>query len=268
MAHVTLFLTRKPVTEFTEAGGTTTDTTGWKAADVQKLHGWSKQPTFAEATANPVRNGIWSTLGVLEGPKVLTADYRYGSTSVPRDYVQMAEKKAADAGREFRTIEFSGFPLLYETPKGAPEVASFKEYSAAERYRSDFGGIGGGGWEEGYIILHPQPTMPYTLGTDPNNPVVKTLRAGHRGNCLRIIAGIPAGSTPRDKQRAEQEAAILIHECPSVGWVVGCVGPRPKGDRRVYANADGNPSYQALNEIYDLVNRAGGTASLIVLDWG
>jgi hypothetical protein len=260
MAEITLFLTRKPVTEFTEVGDKNVDITGWSQPDVYKLYGWTKAtpPTQDDKDNGRIKyrpNGLWSTLGVMQGPKVLGGEFLYGMSSPPSAYLKIAQSKAEEAGQALGTIEFRGAPLLYVTPRGAPPVDKFDEYTTAERYRNDYGEIVGG---VGYIMLQPRPQMPYPLQFEPHNDVVAGLRPGqHRGNCLRILG------TTRPK-----EDAILIHECPSIGWVTGCIGPRPLGDKAVYENKEGNPSYWTFNKIYDLVVKAGGRATLVVLDWG
>jgi len=90
----------------------------------------------------------------------------------------------------------------------------------------------------------------------PGNDVVKKLRPNYNCNCIL--------GTTRPK-----EDAILIHEAPSIGAVVGSIGPRPKGDHAAYENKEGNPSHRSFLEIYNLISTVGGgQASLIVLDWG
>ena len=91
--------------------------------------------------------------------------------------------------------------------------------------------------------------------TQPGNPVVAGLRRGHNGNCIRIHGGNPGA-----------EEGILIHEAPHVGWLTGCISPRPKDNHGVFDNADGNPSYVAMDEIMTAVNSyARGRGSLFVM---
>src|SRR5262249_33693779 len=105
--------------------------------------------------------------------------------------------------------------------------------------------------------LHPQPTKPYRLRTESGNRVVKTLRAGHSGDCLRVL----------DTKRGPEEG-ILFHEAPNVTWLIGCISPRPKGDLGAFENRNGNPSYLAMNEIFrQLETHAGGKGHLFVMDW-
>jgi len=63
----------------------------------------------------------------------------------------------------------------------------------------------------------------------------------------------------------EAQRGILIHEAPHVGWVIGCIGPRPYGDRDAYPNRAGNPSDVAIREIIAEMKRRGGTGNLFVV---
>ena len=61
------------------------------------------------------------------------------------------------------------------------------------------------------------------------------------------------------------QRGILIHEAPRVGWLIGCISPCPKGDRRVYPNEDDNPSQRAMQEMMGAMNRFGaGRGDLFV----
>jgi hypothetical protein len=95
---------------------------------------------------------------------------------------------------------------------------------------------------------------PYGLRVERNNSVVRTLRNGHDGICIRVLGGATA-----------QQRGILIHEAPHVGWVIGCIGPRPHGDRRAFDNRPGNPADQTVREIVGELARRGGNGSLFVL---
>lgn len=56
-----------------------------------------------------------------------------------------------------------------------------------------------------------------------------------------------------------------MHEAPHVGWVVGCIGPRPFGDRRAYDNVPGNPADKTVREIVGEVAKRGGKGTLFVM---
>ena len=50
--------------------------------------------------------------------------------------------------------------------------------------------------------------------------------------------------------------------------MIGCIGPRPKGNPKVFDNVNGNPAQLAFEEIYQLISStAAGQKSLIVFDW-
>jgi hypothetical protein len=67
---------------------------------------------------------------------------------------------------------------------------------------------------------------PFGLSFEPNKAAVLKLKAGVKspprlavranGNCFRFVGELRA-----------TELAILIHAAPHVGWLEGCVGPRP-----------------------------------------
>ncbi len=138
---------------------------------------------------------------------------------------------------------------VYAAVKG--EVVSTHLYTTIERYRTNDGTVNQ--WDFGYVRLVGRES-PYGLRVERNNSVVRTLRRGHDGICVRVLGGATA-----------QQANILIHEAPHVGWVVGCIGPRPHGDRRAFENRPGNPSDLAVRGIVDELARRGGNGSLFVL---
>jgi hypothetical protein len=50
-----------------------------------------------------------------------------------------------------------------------------------------------------------------------------------------------------------------------VGWVIGCIAPRPLNDFTIeHRNAPGNPSHQAMDDLFSFV---GARGDLFVLDW-
>jgi len=258
MAEITLFLSRSPKTEFTQIDEPRStynvDTTDTTDDERNRLYGRTSAWDPDHPSGYKRANGIWGTLGVMKGPKVLGARW---SVSVAFDPdLQGAPDKYPLPGGIYATryAAFNDRVIEYWTENAAPPIETVKDYTTSERYRDDHGQVDGG---VGYIILQPR-TSPYQLRTETGNKEVKKLRTGYNGNCIRILG------TTRPK-----EDAILIHEAPAIGWVVGCIGPRPKGEQVVYDNVDGNPSHRSFLEIYNLLNStSGGLASLIVLDWG
>jgi hypothetical protein len=167
----------------------------------------------------------------------------------PPPAVRAAGNGAASAQPETRVqfLRFANRPLALLTDDN--EIEFTKEYTSMERYRTNSGGLQGR-----WIMLHPKDE-PYGLTFDPGNPTVAGLRPGHNGNCIRIHGGNPGA-----------EQGILIHEAPNVGWLTGCISPRPKDNHGVFDNADGNPSYVAMDEIMTAMNSyARGRGSLFVM---
>ena len=101
------------------------------------------------------------------------------------------------------------------------------------------------------MVSRPEP---YGLQNESGNPVVKKYLKRGNGNCIRVLGGA-----------TEQQRAILIHDAPHVGFVVGCIGPRPWNDRKAYPNLANNPSDRAVQEIMTQLAKANGKGSLHVL---
>ena len=66
-------------------------------------------------------------------------------------------------------------------------------------------------------------------------------------------------------RRALQQQAILIHDAPHLGFVIGCIGPRPWNDRRAYTDVANNPLDTAVQEIMSQLAKAHGKGALYVL---
>jgi hypothetical protein len=108
----------------------------------------------------------------------------------------------------------------------------------------------------GYIQLKPQShkghvykKQAYPLTYETGNAVVSELK-GSNGQCFRVHGGLTA-----------QERAILIHEAPHVGWLVGCIGPRRLHDRTTGSTST---AHTAMHQLIGIVPRA---SQLFVLDW-
>jgi len=263
MAVVTLILTRSPLQElvwmsrkeYRESG----DLTG---AQKEALY----EVKLRKGKAGHVEHlsGRWGTLAVATGPKITAAAF----VSSPLAKVplvgpvigaahmigQVSGVVASNlAGQSTpQVIPFAG-RVLELTTDGSGPIAAVKEYSSMERFRNNRGQLGG----KGYVMLHPQ-AKPYGLTVEHGNSVVKTLRTGHSGNCLRVRGG-----------KAGPEQGILIHEAPTIDYLIGCISPRPKGHRAPMPNAPGNPSALAMQEIFDAIGRSAEPrrASLFVMDW-
>ncbi len=188
-------------------------------------------------TRNPLRefhhgqqSGRWGELVAIKGPKVTS--------------VQLSPVGVSNAGKG-ATIGVSYGTLQLSTTGAA--ISEEKHYTSMERFKTN----NGKSW---FVQLHPQP-HPYRITFEPHNSKVKELRTGHDGNCFRVHGG---------KSLAEQ--GILIHEAPHVGWVIGCISPRPLNNfSREFPNQPGNPSYNSMHDLFRFVGKE--QAELFVLDW-
>ncbi len=131
------------------------------------------------------------------------------------------------------------------------EVRPTKLFTTVERYRTDAGHLNE--WGFGYVRMLSRDE-PYGLRNEPGNPVVKKYLRRGTGACIRVLGGATL-----------QQQAILIHDAPHVGFVIGCIGPRPHNDRRPYDNVANNPSDMAVQEIMSELAKAKGKGSLYVL---
>jgi hypothetical protein len=197
-------------------------------------------PVTLVLTRNPLRefrhghqSGRFGELIAVKGPKVTAARLASFSLSSPLG--------SAGSGR----IPVGNGTLELSMSPGT--VEEVKRFTTIERFRADSG-------QGFYVQLHPKPE-PYGITFEAGNSAVKHLRNGHDGRCFRVHGG-----------KAGAERGILIHEAPHVGWVIGCISPRPLNDFRVeFDNAPGNPSFQSMNELFRFVGAA--RADLFVLDW-
>lgn len=198
------------------------------------------------------QSGRWGELIAVKGPKINAVRLSpFGTPTSVFDLPQtIAQNTAGILGTigglsngATRFIPIST-GLLQFSATGEP-VSVVKRYTSMERFKSNDG--------EGYYVqLSPKPE-PYQIKFERNR-VVKTMRPDHDGRCFRVYGG-------KGKERG-----ILIHEAPNVGYVIGCISPRPLNDYTIaHPNYPGNPSYQSMNELLDFVGT--GYADLFVLDW-
>jgi hypothetical protein len=198
------------------------------------------------------QSGRWGELVAFKGPKVYTAKL------LPKGSIPVGPGLAGIAAAMVRSV----VPMMSPTKSnsylipvnngvmelfvaGGP-VEGSKRFTSLERFRTNNG-------KSYYVQLRPQ-TTPYTITYEPRNSAVKTLRPDHDGRCFRVHGG-----------QTKPEKGILIHEAPSVGWVTGCISPRPLNDFTIdHPNRKGNPSYRAMEELFSFV---GKRADLFVLDW-
>ncbi|HEY4252558.1 MAG TPA: hypothetical protein VGM87_15200 [Roseomonas sp.] len=228
MAAVTLILTRMPLDEFVLVGDQNVDVDELTEEERLRLY----LPRHAPVTARPSvkrKSGRWGAMLMVTGPKVTAASF--------------ASPGAAGS------VALAGRMLSLATDGGG--AVRTREYTTLERYRGSFGSLE----QSERFVMMPAREDPYPLEVERGNRVVKTLRKGHSGDCIRVRGG-----------ETKAQRGILIHEAPNVGWVIGCIGPRPKGNKRVFSNEDGNPSFVAMKQILDEMTAFGhGRGQLFVL---
>ena len=199
------------------------------------------------------RSGRWGELIAFKGPKVNSAkllpkhSVNCGAgplTTVASVAQNIGNFLAAAMQSKTHLVPVNNGVLELSIADGP--VFGTKRYTSMERFKAD----SGSGY---YVQLRPRPT-PYKLTYEKHNSAVMKLRSGHDGRCFRVHGG-----------ETRPERGILIHEAPHVGWVVGCIAPRPLNDFTIeHKNATGNPSYQAMEDLFSF---AGSGADLFVLDW-
>lgn len=199
------------------------------------------------------RSGRWGEMIAFKGPKVNSAKLLpkhpvSGGAGLFTTVASVAQNigtfLATAAESKAHLVPTNHGILELSTAEGP--VFGTKRYTSMERFKAD----NGNGY---YVQLRPRPT-PYKLTYEKNNSAVMKLRAGHDGRCFRVHGG-----------QTRPEKGILIHEAPNVSWVIGCIAPRPLNDYTIeHRNATGNPSYQAMEDLFSFV---GSRADLFVLDW-
>lgn len=264
---VTLVLTRAPRDEYVYDNhqGTIDDDVDGRSAE------WfaaTFQPN-ARLTANGGHprfiSGIWGTLVVLNGPRVFSAT-RPGDDAIgsvvpgvseagaapvpgPAGRLQARVDAAAARRRVIQRITFANRILELETEAGALSVTT--TYTTAERFRGNLGGLGG---NRMFVVLRER-AEPYGLRVEGPYRALIDMRPTHNGDYVRVLGGISA-----------QERGILIHEAAHPGWVVGCIAPRPLGNRAVFQTRDANnPSAVATRELIQTLRGSGGTGQMFVI---
>ena len=236
MAHVTLVLSRNPLIEFHHGG----------------------------------QSGRWGTMSVIEGPKVLavstpeTARLVNGPPPAPEPQPTrarvvprfaealasvgsyMARSVADIVGPELASISLNGERLQLLT-EGGP-IKKITEFDTMARFRADTG-------KGFYMQVRPRPSKPYPLSLTTSTEVAKV---NGTGRCLKVYGH------GYKQQASGDDAGILVHEAPHVGWLIGCISPREKNHRE--QNEDKMPSRQAMEKIFSAMGNAK-SAALLVLNW-
>ena len=192
-------------------------------------------------TRNPLRefkhgrqSGRWGQLIAVKGPKIKAVRLSPDAGSISGNGISGNGSISIDTGVLDLDMEGSA-------------ITETKKYTSMERFRTNDS-------KSYYVQLHPKPE-PYWITYEPGNSAVKKLRPGHDGRCFRVHGG-----------NKGPEQGILIHEAPHVGWLIGCISPRPLHNYGVeFPNDPTNPSYVSMNELFHFV--AHERANLFVLDW-
>ncbi len=241
MSAVTLFLSRFPHDEFIF------DNSGKDAVNIDDVDDLTPEErgalyrTPGRSLAKPPNrqriSGLWGTMLMMVGPTIKYASFT-GPSPAPLQKDERAEE-----------LELTG-RRLFVTAAG-DDVASTKEFTTVERYRTNLGHVDK--YDVGYVRL-VRRTTPYGIRIEEGNKVVKTLRKGHDGLCLRVTG---AAKGPQE--------GILIHEAPHAGWVIGCISPRPLGNRGVFDNVPKNPSQLSMLEIVAELRKTHNKGQLYVV---
>jgi hypothetical protein len=235
MSHVTLLLTRYPLDEFVYdlARHQNVD-------DIDNFNAEDRRRFYRTATNQPRHriSGQWGTMGMIVGPRIT-----YASFEQPPN--EQLHQGGYSIGFEFVGRE------LWLTMEGTDDIQTMKLFTTIERYRTDAGHLNQ--WGFGYVRMRSR-AEPYGLRNETGNPVVRRYLRRGNGECIRVLGG-----------ETEQQRAILIHDAPHVGFVIGCIGPRPHNDRAPYQNVANNPSDRAVQEIRAELARHQGKGSLYVL---
>ena len=197
------------------------------------------------------RSGRWGTMAMIEGPKiygVLAGGVAQAAAQIAAAVLAPVTVFAGTPGAA--PLQLGGKDFTLVTDGNA--VTKFTELDSMERFRADSG-------HGFYMQTRPKPREPYRLTMFTSSTVAKL---NDTGRCLRVHGH---GYV---QQGTHNEAGILIHEAPHVGWLIGCISPRPK-NQRIPDNEDRAPSRQAMNSIFTAMGgfATGKEASLIVLDW-
>ncbi|HYF40698.1 MAG TPA: hypothetical protein VD930_13470 [Gemmatimonadales bacterium] len=265
--HVTLVLTRTPYDEFVYEMNWKT-----KSLDVEDdVEGnspewWTERfqrnaPYIRANRPKIIASALWGTLAVFKGAKVLSCTW--AGTPPPFRMITpatmlndaMGQLAAAARGAPppplatSHSFQMAGRTLQLTTEPGGLSMIGL--YTTIERFRDSLGQTGA----TAYVQVRESPE-PYRLYPQHGNTVVQTLRAGHNGRCLRIQQRVPA-ATARAKD-TWKTLSILIHEAPAPQYVIGCIGPRPLGHKRMSENKDGNEAQVATEQVIDAVEKIGG----------
>ncbi len=267
MPHLTLFLTRSPRKEFVHLTGANDtnvdidDLTDQEVIEQFHMSAAARAALRKSPTVNQQRlkgdvekqGGRWGRLGVLFGPQIDECAFE-----------PLRQQSSVASGSPL-SVAFAG-RMLYCASGKSREVLLFREYQSMERFRSNLGEL------DVQEIIDNKPVIKYkgfVALPSSATPYDICSNGGREGKLqkhvpppryLRITQ--PPGIAPR---LTSLQRNILIHQAPHVGWLTGCISPRPIGDEAVYANDGKNKSCLAMSEILNLIHAGGNKGKLFVL---
>jgi hypothetical protein len=263
MPNVTLIMTRRPLHEFVwirsgrEHYEDIDDTDDARTARFGPLdHGIR---SHAPAAARGLISGQWSTMAVVEGPKV------YGVNRTPEAADNIASA-FGQAGWGFQgKVDMPSFSTAPVTINGqtvylitdGTAVERTTQLDALERFRTNS--------KAGFYVRIPSRPLKayglkcYNAGVVADFHRQYGIRTNDPGMCLLV-------ENHDVKQENGELAGILLHEAPNPGWLTGCIAPRLPGNRASFDD------FRCCIDALDLIYRAmggfsyGKTARLFVFD--
>lgn len=184
---------------------------------------------------NNGRSGRWGAMVVVKGAKIAS--------------VAFSDQANGNSGG----IQLAGRTLDLQTAdgNGGGGLDVIAEFDTMERFKADSG-------KGFYMQVKPRRAQPYLLTMYKAGLVAKLNKTGY---CLKVHGH------GYKQQGSGNDAGILIHEAPHVGWLIGCVAPRETNNREQFQSEQ--PSRRAVEKIFEAMGgfSLGRKADLFVMDW-
>jgi hypothetical protein len=220
-------------------------------------------PTTLFLTRNPLNAFLHNSLSKKKEP--ITQSGRFGELVVidgPKvtDAQMIPSNGTASGAGGTNTIKVTNGTIEFTSNGGA--ITATKRFTTMERFLQDalLNSKTTRNPADGFVQMAPNKAkvhpkgVPYWVTYEARNSKVIEL-PGADGQCFRVNGGTRKG-----------EDAVLIHEAPHVGWVVGCISPRPLNDFTLEYQSDRNPSRLAIEELIGFIGKTG-KSDFFVLDW-
>lgn len=195
------------------------------------------------------QSGRFGELVVINGPKV-------------KDARMIPSNATVSAAAGAKTIPVTNGTIQFTASGGA--ITATKRFTTIERFLEDASRNPKiktpHDPSKGFVEIAPNKAkmhpkgVPYWVTYEARNSKVVEL-PGADGQCFRVHGGTRTG-----------ENGILIHEAPHVGWVVGCISPRPLNNFTLEFPMGRNPSRLAIEELIGFIGKTG-KSDFFVLDW-